>query len=86
MYNYQDVNPLVEVALKQLLAEHMEEQKEKKKKKLEDAYNQDGLSKLSSQIMSIYHFLVGLPLLKMMDVVEIPSVKFKKIMIYIRKG
>lgn len=32
MYNYQDVNPLVEVALKQLLAEHMEEQKEKKKK------------------------------------------------------
>lgn len=84
MYNYQDVKPLAEVALKQLLAEHMEEQKERKK--LEDAYNQDGLSKLSSRIMSIYHFLVGLPLLKMMDVVEIPSVKFKKIMIYIRKG
>lgn len=84
MYNYQDVKPLGESCFEIALSRR--HGRAEREKKLEDAYSQDGLSKLSSRMTSIYHFLVGLPLLKMMDVVEIPSVKFKKIMIYIRKG
>lgn len=84
MYNYQDVKPLGESCFE--IALNRRHGRAERMKKLEDAYSQDGLSKLSSQMMSIYHFLVGLHLLKMMELVEIPSVKFKKIMIYIRKG
>lgn len=42
--------------------------------------------KLSNQIMTVCHFLIGQPLLKMRDLVGIPLVKFKKIIDYIRKG
>lgn len=41
--------------------------------------------KLSNQIGTVCHFVIGQPLLKMTDL-EIPLVKFKKIIDYIRKG